>query len=121
SPAPGGKILIGGSFRYINGLPRSGVARLHGNGTLDLSFQPGVGATGNVYTVCAQTNGSVFVGGDFTSFNGTNCGRYILLKENGAVDPGFNAAIGADNTVFASLVTDSQQIVIGGDFTTVGG
>jgi uncharacterized delta-60 repeat protein len=119
--APGGKILIGGSFRYVNGVPRSGIARLNGDGSLDLSFAPGTGATGTVYTVSVLTNGSVFVGGDFTSMNGVPCGRYALLRENGSVDTQFDASVGADNTVFASVITPEQQIIIGGDFTTVGG
>jgi uncharacterized delta-60 repeat protein len=119
--APGGKILIGGSFRYVNGVPRSGIARLNGDGSLDLTFAPGTGATGTVYTVSVLTNGSVFVGGDFTSMNGVPCGRYALLRENGSVDTQFDASVGADNTVFASVITPEQQVIIGGDFTTVGG
>lgn len=119
--APGGKILLGGSFRYVNGVPRSGVARLNSDGTLDLSFNPGGGATGTVYTVCVLTNGAVFIGGDFTTVNGIARGRYALLRENGSVDPVFDASIGADNTVFASLVTPDQKIIVGGDFTTIGG
>jgi hypothetical protein len=67
------------------------------------------------------TNGSVFLGGDFPTVNGTNCARYALLQPNGSVNPFFDASVGADNTVFASLVTPDQKIFIGGDFTTVGG
>jgi uncharacterized delta-60 repeat protein len=121
SLAPGGKILIGGNFRQVNGYPRSGVARLNNDGSLDLGFNPGGGATGTVYTVCALTNGAVFIGGDFLAVDGVVRGRYALLRENGQLDPFFDSAVGADNTVFASLVTPDQKIYIGGDFTTVGG
>lgn len=34
-----GKILIGGSFRSVNGVPRSFIARLNADGTMDESFQ----------------------------------------------------------------------------------
>jgi hypothetical protein len=119
--APNNKVLIGGSFRFINGISRSGVARLNNDGSLDLTFNPGTGANGIVYTLCALTNGSVFIGGDFLTVNGTNRSRYALLQANGAVDPFFDATVGADNTVFASLVTPDQKIIIGGDFTTVAG
>ena len=119
--APGGKILIGGNFRYVQGVARSGVARLHGNGSLDMSFNPGSGVNGTVFTVNALTNGAVFIGGDFVTCNGTNRLRYALLKSDGLVDPLFDATVGADNTVYASVVTPEQTIVIGGDFTTVGG
>ena len=121
SLAPGGKILIGGNFRYLNNVPRSGVARLNGDGTLDTSFDPGAGAAGTVYTVGALTNGMVFIGGDFTMVNGTNRNRYALLRPDGSVSEVFDSTVGADNTVFASQVTPDQKIFIGGDFTTVGG
>jgi uncharacterized delta-60 repeat protein len=121
APAPGGKIVIGGSFRYVNGFPRSGIARLNGDGSLDLTFNPGTGVTGTVYTVSVITNGSVFMGGDFTSVDGVSCRRYALLRENGSVETQFDASVGADNTVFASVITPDQQVIIGGDFTTVGG
>jgi len=119
--APGGKILLGGSFRFVNGVARSGIARLHPDGSLDLTFDPGLGTTGTVYTVSVLTNGSVFIGGDFTSVGGVPRGRYALLRENGSVHPQFDASVGADNTVFASVVTPDQRVIIGGDFTTVGG
>ena len=100
---------------------RSGIARLHSDGSLDLTFDPGAGATGTVYTVSLLTNGSVFIGGDFLSVGGVSCGRYALLRENGALDTRFDSTVGADNIVFASVVTPDQQVIIGGDFTTVGG
>ncbi len=33
-----GKILIGGDFAYVNGIPRTGLARLNNDGSLDESF-----------------------------------------------------------------------------------
>jgi hypothetical protein len=121
APAPGGKVVIGGSFRFVNGVFRSGIARLNGDGSLDTSFHPGAGVTGTVYTVSVLTNGSVFIGGDFTTVNGTNRNRYALLRESGALDQIFDSTIGADNTVFASVITPDQKVIIGGDFMHVGG
>ena len=105
----------------MNGVARGGVARLNGDGSLDLSFHPGTGVTGTVYTVCALTNGSVFIGGDFSTVDGTNRSRYALLRKDGAVSVAFDSRLGANGTVFASLVTPDQKVIIGGDFTTVGG
>lgn len=118
--APGGKVLIAGNFQEVHGVPRRGVARLNPDGSLDVSFNPGTGAEGTVYTVCALTNGAVFIGGDFTQVNGVVRSRYALLRENGAIDMGFDSTAGANNTVYTSLVTPAQQIVIGGDFTLIG-
>jgi uncharacterized delta-60 repeat protein len=38
---PDGKVLIGGDFTTVNGLKRERLARLHPNGSLDLTFNPG--------------------------------------------------------------------------------
>ena len=119
--APDGKVLIGGSFHAVNGVPRRGIARLNANGTLDTSFAPVSGVNGNVYTVSIFKNGWVFIGGDFTSVNGVTQNRYALLHDDGVVEDFFGSSIGADNVVYASLITPDQKIYIGGDFTMVGG
>ncbi len=119
--APDGKILIGGSFRYVHGQSRSGVARLLADGSLDASFNPGVGVTGTVYTVSVLTNGAVFIGGDFLSVGGLPRARLALLSPSGTVDPVFGASGGADNTIYASVIAPDQRIYVGGDFTSIAG
>ncbi|MGC3957257.1 MAG: delta-60 repeat domain-containing protein [Verrucomicrobiota bacterium] len=42
---PDGKILVGGRFVQVNGVPRNRIARLNSDGSLDPSFDPGLGAT----------------------------------------------------------------------------
>lgn len=121
APAPDGKVVIGGSFRFVNGVYRSGIARLNVDGSLDLSFNPVEGVLGTVHTVSVLPDGGVFIGGDFTVVNGATRRRYALLLTNGLVDPRFDSSIGADNIVYASLLTPEKQIVIGGEFTTIGG
>jgi len=116
-----GKILIAGTFRSVNGFARSGIARFNSDGSIDLTFDPGTGPNGNVYTVNVLENGHVFIGGDFTSVNGITRNRYALLQQDGAVDEEFDSTLGADNTVYSSVVQPDQKIVIGGDFITVGG
>ncbi len=116
-----GKILIGGTFRFVNGFARGGIARLNSDGSLDLTFDPGTGPNGSVYTVNVLANGHVFIGGDFTSVNGFTRNRYALLQTGGAVDEEFDSSLGADNTVYSSVVQPDQKIIIGGDFVTVGG
>ncbi|HMJ89881.1 MAG TPA: delta-60 repeat domain-containing protein, partial [Candidatus Acidoferrum sp.] len=114
-----GKIVIVGNFRFVNGIFRSGVARLNSDGSLDLTFNPGTGANGTVHTVQALANGEVFIGGDFTTVNDIPRGRYALLLPDGTVNPEFDSSVGANNTVYASVLQADQKIVIGGDFTTV--
>ena len=40
---PDGKLLIGGQFNQVHGVPRHNIARLNTDGTLDLSFDSGSG------------------------------------------------------------------------------
>src|SRR6187399_2964193 len=45
---PDGKILVGGYFEFVNGVPLRGIARLNSDGTRDTSFNPvGTGTYGN--------------------------------------------------------------------------
>lgn len=41
---PDGKLMIGGDFTQFNGVTRNRVARLNSDGSLDTSFDPGLGA-----------------------------------------------------------------------------
>lgn len=65
---PDGKILIGGLFTSINGTPRSRVARLNHDGTLDATFFPVMNDT--VLSLAVQQDGKILAGGAFTGING---------------------------------------------------
>src|SRR6186997_2707498 len=69
---PDGKIIVGGSFATAGGQPRSRVARLNTDGTLDASFQDPqvVGSdsfNNHVFSIAAQPDGKVIIGGLFVS------------------------------------------------------
>jgi uncharacterized delta-60 repeat protein len=65
-----GKVLIIGSFGFVNGTNRGGIARLNPNGSLDNSFNPGTGANGNVSSIGLQPDGNILIAGDFLTVNG---------------------------------------------------
>jgi uncharacterized delta-60 repeat protein len=67
---PDGKALIVGDFTTVNGTNRNNIARLNANGSLDSSFNPGMGADGVVRSIALQSDGNVLIGGDFTTVNG---------------------------------------------------
>ena len=72
-----GKILLGGTDKY-NRIPRRGVALLNSDGSLDTSFDPGLGTSSfNIKCVAALQAGKVLAGGTFTSFNGV-ARRYLV-------------------------------------------
>jgi uncharacterized delta-60 repeat protein len=60
-----GKVLVGGWFTIVAGTARMRVARFNSDGSLDDSFQPGLGADRDVRTLAAQDDGKVLLGGFF--------------------------------------------------------
>jgi uncharacterized delta-60 repeat protein len=64
-----GKVLLGGEFSAVNGVSRGRIARLNVNGSVDSSFEPGLGASDQVFSLALQPDGLVVVGGLFTDFD----------------------------------------------------
>lgn len=115
-----GKILIGGAFTSINRVPRLGLARLDINGSLDNSFDPGLGANGTVWQIATPTNG-VLVAGEFTQFNGTNRNGIARLARDGSLDTSFDPGIGPNGPVYAMVAQPDGRVLIGGSFSSVSG
>ena len=67
-----GKILVGGTFTMLGGgtgtTMRSRIGRLHPDGSLDTTFNPG--ANDDVNAVSVLPDGKVLVGGTFTALGG---------------------------------------------------
>jgi uncharacterized delta-60 repeat protein len=96
-----GKILIGGSFSYVNGIARTNLARLNTDGSLDNSFLNGMsGPNAYVSSILIQNDTKILVAGMFTQFNGVSTTNVVRLNTNGTLDTGFVARF---STAFASL------------------
>lgn len=65
-----GKILCAGRFERYNGTPCPGLARLHTDGTLDTTFNIGLGFDADLFTMALQPDGKALVGGFFTNCDG---------------------------------------------------
>jgi uncharacterized delta-60 repeat protein/uncharacterized repeat protein (TIGR01451 family) len=115
---PDGKILIGGWFSGFNGTGRSRIARLNTNGSLDATFNPGIGTNSTVFAITLQANDKILIGGSFTSYNGTTCNHIARLNTNGSLDTSFNLGTGAENTVESISLQENGKIMIGGNFTS---
>ncbi len=115
------KIVVGGGFTSVNGVSRNYVARLNADGTLDPTFNPGLGANDAVFAVALQNDGKVLIGGDFTMVNNTNRGHIARLNADGSLDLSFNPSTGANASVRALAVQSDGKIVLGGLFTDVNG
>jgi uncharacterized delta-60 repeat protein len=116
-----GRIVIGGSFTTVNGIPRSGIAVLDTNGMVSAPFNPGTGVDGTVFAIAVQPDGRILIGGDFTTVNGSSRPRVARLNQDGSVDTTFDAGIGPSSTVRAITLQPDGKILIGGSFTSVNG
>lgn len=120
-----GKIVIGGVFDSVNGIARNRIARLNSDGSLDLDFNPGTGANDEVHSVAVQTNGSILIGGLFTTIDNSNRSHFARLNPNGSLDTGFDSGFiggGQNSTTIRAIVAspDGNSIVAGG-FTSING
>jgi uncharacterized delta-60 repeat protein len=122
-----GKILVGGAFTTLGGggtgtTARNFIGRLNLDGTLDTTFDPG--ANNTVFALAVQADSRIVIGGSFTMLGGGGTGtttrnRIGRLLPNGTLDAGFNP--GANNSVFALAVQADSRILVGGNFSALGG
>ncbi|MCC6937531.1 MAG: delta-60 repeat domain-containing protein [Flavobacteriales bacterium] len=110
--------FIGGSFTTIGGHNRNGLARLHVNGSLDLSWAP-EGVHGTIHGMTIE-NGVLYVGGSFDEAEGearSNLAAYDITTQQ-LLD--WCSSSGTDGPVL-SLSAGDALVFIGGDFTSAGG
>ncbi len=118
---PDGRVLVGGLFTQVDGAPRSRVARLNANGSLDASFNPGAGANNWVFDIALQPDGRAVLGGYFTNYNGTPRNRVARVNADGSLDGSFNPGTGANDVIYAVVVQLDGRILLGGRFTSFNG
>lgn len=78
-----GRLLVAGVFTTFNGVPRSGIARLLANGSLDPAFNPGAGANDYLYNALPLADGGALVAGAFSRFDGYDRFRLAELAADG--------------------------------------
>ncbi len=118
---PDGKAVIGGDFNSVGGVTRHHIARLNSDGSVDLSFDPGTGASDSVRAVAVQLDGRILIGGLFTNVNGSTLNHIARLTTRGAVDATFTSGLGANDSVSTIAVQPDTRILLGGQFTLFSG
>ncbi len=125
-----GKIVLGGQFTAVGGVPRRNLARLHPDGSLDDAFNPsalvtsGPGA-GAVRALLLQGDGRILLGGDFNAIQGVGTTsptprlRLARLNADGTLDSSFTLGVTGDllPQVHALLFQPDGRLVVGGSFT----
>lgn len=114
-----GKILVGVEIVTTASVPR--LYRLNSDGSLDGTFNVGLGFNETPKAIALQSDGKILVGGTFTSVNGISKNRIIRLNLDGSVDASFNIGSGFNDDVLTIKVSPDGKILIGGDFNTYKG
>lgn len=123
---PDGKVIIGGLFTHYNGVPRSCIARLHSDGSLDTDFDPGNGITGmpgqtRVNSIALLNDGKILLAGNFTAYGGTTRNHVVRVNADGSLDTTFDPGAGPDEGVNVVKGLTNGKVLIGGPFTSFSG
>ena len=103
---PNGKIVVAES---------GNVLRLNSDGTVDPTFNAGT-ADGQVNAMLLLSTGRIFLGGNFSNFNGQPRGNLVQLNEDGSV---FTPVYNLNGEVLSLAVDAGGRVFVGGAFTTV--
>ncbi len=117
-----GKIVVCGLFTTYNGISTTRIVRLNIDGTIDSTFNIGIGGGGNalIYSSAIQADGKIIFVGEFTSFGGSPIRKIVRLNTNGTVDSTFNI-FGANDTIYSCVLQSDGKIIVAGIFTSFNG
>lgn len=121
-----GRYVIGGLHNTYDGVARPDVTRVLSSGAVDTTFGSTVGVTGgSVQAVKFEPNGSVWIGGSFSTVGGVNCKSVAHLNASGALDSTFVTTTGfglATSTTVEDIARQSDgRIVLVGTFSSYSG
>lgn len=109
---PDGRILIGGLFTTVNGVPRTNFARLNADGSLDALTAD---TDGLVRFAMLQSDGGVLLGGAFSTVQGVARAKFARLGPGGSIDPAFQVGPLPDlGDVIALCQQVNGKLLVGG-------
>ncbi len=119
-----GKVIAGGDFTTIGGQAREHIARLNDiDGSAETTLLFDIAADGAVRSILIQIDDKILIGGDFTTLTDSNGihnrNRIALLDADGDTD--FNFDPNANGIVRSIVLQTDGKVLVGGDFTSMGG
>ncbi|YCM42804.1 Calx-beta domain-containing protein [Verrucomicrobiaceae bacterium 227] len=108
--SPEGLIYLGGAFTEVNGQSASRLLRTSADGSRDPAFNVGTGFNDQVMTMALNDDGSIWVAGRFTQYNGLPANRITLLT--GTLQP---PAIRSFEDFMATTGLSAQESGFGND------
>lgn len=119
-----GKKLIFGGFSVFDGVAHNSLVRLNDDGSIDNTFNTGIGFNGATYSGLID-DGKVVVLGDFFEYSGQTHRNIVRLNIDGSIDNTFNSGFGFLRTSGLSYTLSVSNYLgkyfITGDFNTYDG
>lgn len=115
--SPNGQIVIGGMFDTVGGTPKSYIARLNPDGSLDSTFSANL--DNGVRFLAVQADGKVLISGYFTQVDSTPRSGFARLNSDGSLDSSFDPA--PNYMVYTFKEQPDGKILIGGGFWEIAG
>lgn len=108
---PDGKIIVGGYFKKVDGLPYKSLVRLNADGTVDSSFQP-IFPYSIVHKLGLLPSGQVLAAGNiFYIQNGNYYTEMLRVNTDGSIDTTFDKPY--DSEIFTFAVQPDGKIITG--------
>lgn len=114
-----GKVLMAGTFSRMNGIAKNTFARVHVDGSLDPSLDPGTGFSQSPEKIVLQADGKILAIGPFTTYDGVSVPGLVRINTNGSIDTSF--AVSVTPRPMGITVQPDGMIVIVGSFSNVNG
>jgi len=106
-----GKIVVVGQFTTYSGSTANRIVRINTDGTLDATFNTGVGFPSNMEAVILQSDGKIIATGLFSSYSGSSINRIIRINTDGTRDTTFNVGNGLGSSGTALALQSDGKII----------
>ncbi|RYU78954.1 T9SS type A sorting domain-containing protein [Hymenobacter persicinus] len=116
-----GKILVLGWFDTFSGSPANFITRLNADGTRDTGFNPGLGASDEVFSATTLPDGKILAAGFFELFDGHTCNGLVRLNANGSYDPTFVSPLQPGSMVSHVVRQPDGKLLLNGDLYLTSG
>lgn len=118
-----GSVLVAGQFSAVAGEPRTSLARLHPDGTLDTAFNPQISGQPGwfIAALVIQPDGRLVIGGNFDQVQGQPRNGLARLLADGTLDPTFDPGAGLNGgTAYDLAVQADGRLLVAGTFFQAG-
>jgi uncharacterized delta-60 repeat protein len=110
------KLIIGGLFNSYNTTSIKNLARINNDGTIDNTFNTGIGPNNEVFELFLQKDGKILLAGFFSKYNNVNYNGFVRLNSDGTIDTNFLIGAGTNLAPDCFAQQQNNKLLIGGPF-----